>query len=973
MGQAASGGNGERKAAERRQAVAEPRSFARFRQMLLALAALIIGAIGYGAWSGAVADREAAAAEGRQRARLLADAAASRAAMTFRLADGAARSVALFVEELRRSGASDEERIRGRLKARVDNDTPFRNLAVTDQEGNVRFDGADMPTDFNVADREFFTAHRDGEHVGGQTGIYVSDPIRSRLGRGWFVAVSRRINLPDGGFGGVAYAVIDLSHFERSYRDLDVGVYGFVTLWARGGKVLVRMPRDPMLAENPGAYAERVDRLRLPEPTAEIFARSPLDGVERWIIAREVDGLPLRVSVGLAEREILAKWEEGLPLRAAGGGVAVTVVVALIWVLLAYLNRLESADAALRESERRTRALFDSTFEYIAMLSIDGSVLAANQSLQALAEVSDSSDPDKFWKLAPWSISPGAQRQLREGVRRAARGEFVRFESDMMTADGVRTVDISIKPICDERGQAEQLIAEARDVTDRKRGEDNLRASEARVRSYFEAAMDGIVVADRSGRFVDVNPAACRLFGFEREALTQLSIADMLPADSGPAVAAATHLAQVNASGSYRGELRLRRADGAVRRVEVSAVRLEGDYYLGVFRDVTQQRQEAEALRASNARIAALLRAIPDLALLMDSNGVYIDLATPPSDQRLMRAAKRLLGRRPADVLPVEVARRMMNAALSVQRSQQVETVEFPLELADGARWFEARFAAMTDMPGDENYVLQITRDVTEKVEAAARLADAKEQAEAANRTKSAFLATMSHELRTPLNAVIGFSEIMLSEMFGPVGNNRYRGYVQSIHESGGHLLSLINDVLDISKLEAGKYALEESWVNVADAVAHCCALTDSSAQAAELRFDRRVAGDLPEMYCDERALRQVLLNLLSNAVKFTPPGGRVALTAERDAEGRLRIAIADTGIGIPADALPRIAQPFQQADNSIARRFGGTGLGLAISRNLMELHGGRLEIESAEARGTVVAAVFPAERFDKSADTAAA
>lgn len=941
--------------------------------MLLALAALVLAAIGYGAWGGAAADREAAEAEGRQRARLLADTAAARAGMIFRLADGATRSLALLVEELERSKALDEERIRDHIRALVDNDTPFRNLLATNAEGDIRFDGADVPTTFNVADRDFFAVHRGDGQADRQTGMYTSDLIRSRLGRGWFVAVSRRINLPDGSFGGVAYAVIDLSHFERSYRDLDVGALGFVTLWARGGKVLARMPRDPLLTDDPGMYAERVARLRLPEPVPEAFARSPLDGIERWIIAREVGGLPLRVSVGLAEREILANWEQGLPLRMAGTGGAMAIVVALTWVLLAYLERLESADAALRESERRSRALFDSTFEYIAMLSIDGSVLAANQSLQELAEMLKVGDGDKFWKLAPWSISPGVQRQLREGVRRAAQGEFVRFESDMMTADGVRTVDISIKPICDERGQAEQLIAEARDVTDRKRSEDNLRASEARVRSYFEAAMDGIVVADRSGRFVDVNPAACRLFGYEREALTQLSIADMLPADSGPSVAAAIHLAQVNGSGSYRGELRLRRADGAIRRAEVSAVRLEGDYYLGVFRDVTQQRQEAEALRASNARIAALLRAIPDLALLMDSNGVYIDLATPPSDQRLMRAAKRLLGRRPADVLPVEVARRMMNAAHSVQRSQQVETVEFPLELADGVRWFEARFAAMTDMPADENYVLQITRDVTEKVEAAVRLADAKEQAEAANRTKSAFLATMSHELRTPLNAVIGFSEIMLSEMFGPVGNNRYRGYVQSIHESGGHLLSLINDVLDISKLEAGKYALEESWVNVADAVAHCCALTDSSAQAAELRFDRCVADDLPEMYCDERALRQVLLNLLSNAVKFTPPGGRVALTAERDAEGRLRIAISDTGIGIPADALPRIAQPFHQVDNSIARRFGGTGLGLAISRNLMELHGGRLEIQSGEARGTIAAAIFPAERFDKTADTAAA
>ncbi|HRJ62527.1 MAG TPA: PAS domain-containing protein, partial [Azospirillaceae bacterium] len=570
---------------------------------------------------------------------------------------GAVRSLALLVEELHRGGLTNDDRIRSEIKALLDNDTPFRNLLATNAAGDVVYDGADVPNAFNIADREFFTVHRDSELGGRPTGMHISDLIRSRLGRGWFVAVSRRINAADGGFAGIAYAVIDLSHFERSYSDLDVGAAGFVTLWARGGKVLARTPRDPLLANDPGLYAERVARLRLPEPVAETFARSPLDGIDRWIIAREVDGLPLRVSVGLAEHEILANWEHGLPARAVASGGAMLIVVALTWVLLAYLERLESADAALRESERRSRALFDSTFEHIAMLSIDGSVLAANQSLQSLAESMDSGGVgEKFWTLAPWSISPGVQRQLREAVRRAAQGEFVRFESDMATADGVRTVDISIKPICDERGQAEQLIAEARDVTDRKRGEDSLRASEARVRSYFETAMDGIVVADRSGRFIDVNPAACRLFGFEREALTQLCFADLLPADCGPAVTAATHLAQVNTSGGYRGELRMRRADGAIRRAEVSAVRLEGDYYLGVFRDVTQQRQEAEALRTSNARIAALLRAIPDLALLMDSNSVYIDLATPPSDQRLMRAAKRLLGRRPADVLPVEVA-----------------------------------------------------------------------------------------------------------------------------------------------------------------------------------------------------------------------------------------------------------------------------------------------------------------------------
>jgi two-component system, cell cycle sensor histidine kinase PleC len=939
------------------ESASERRSFFLFRLTLIFLTLLILGAAAYGSWNEIRTDRETAINAARQRAHLLADSVAGHAYMTFRIADGAAGALAHVMEEYLRSDNKNSEWVLRYIKSSISNDTPFRNLVVANSTGAVIFDNTGIAPSFNISDRDFFLRHRNDS----DSGMYISDVIRSRLGRGWFLAVSRRVNAPDGSFAGIAYATVDLTHFEREYRDVDVGDYGFVTLWAQGGKVLARVPRDPTLVEDPGAYAERISRLRAPEVTAETFTRSPLDGVTRWVIAKEVPGLPLRVSVGVAEQEVLAAWRAAVPLQIASAALVIGLVVALGIILLVYLGRLEAADAALRDSERRAHALFDSTFEYIAMLSIDGKIISANRSLQELAgDQHGTLTAEIFWMLEPWSRSSVAMRLVRDGVARAARGEFVRFECEMISPNGPRTADVSIKPICDERGMAELLIAEARDVTDRKRSEDNLRTSEARVRSYFEAAMDGIVVADRMGRFIDVNPAACRLFGFERNDMTQLTIADMLPADCGPAVTAAGHLALVNASGSYRGELQFRRSDGAVRTAEVSAVRLEGDNYLGVFRDVSQQRREAEALRAGNARIAALLRTIPDLVLLLDSNGLYLDVVTPPADSRLMIAAKRLLGRRPYDVLPTEVAARIMRAVASATASQQVETVEFELDLADGVRWFEARFTVMSEMPRDESYVLQITRDVTERVEAAARLADAKEQAEAANRTKSAFLATMSHELRTPLNAIIGFSEIMVTEMFGPVGNPRYVGYARNIHESGGHLLSLINDILDISKLEAGKYELEKSWINLSDVIAGCCALHENAAAAADLHFDRRVDENMPVILCDERAVRQVLLNLLSNAVKFTPPGGRVVLTAGRTDDGGVVVVISDTGIGIPEAALARIAQPFQQVDNSIARRFGGTGLGLAISRNLMELHGGRLLVNSVEGHGSTVTVVFP-------------
>jgi signal transduction histidine kinase len=256
-----------------------------------------------------------------------------------------------------------------------------------------------------------------------------------------------------------------------------------------------------------------------------------------------------------------------------------------------------------------------------------------------------------------------------------------------------------------------------------------------------------------------------------------------------------------------------------------------------------------------------------------------------------------------------------------------------------------------------------IASNISDFKQVEAELREAKEAAEAANRAKSEFLANMSHELRTPLNAIIGFSQMMVGEIFGKLTHPKYVEYAQDIQSSGSHLLSLINDVLDMSKIEAGRVELDESVVSLGTVVRACLAMVAWRADQGDVNLFEPPGLVLPTIVADERIVRQVLLNLLTNAVKFTPRGGRVTVSGGLEESGDAVVVITDTGVGISAEALVTLFEPFQQAGARVARQHEGTGLGLTISRNLMRLHGGELLIESEIGEGTVVTARFPARR----------
>ncbi len=242
-------------------------------------------------------------------------------------------------------------------------------------------------------------------------------------------------------------------------------------------------------------------------------------------------------------------------------------------------------------------------------------------------------------------------------------------------------------------------------------------------------------------------------------------------------------------------------------------------------------------------------------------------------------------------------------------------------------------------------------------------LIGAKETAELANRAKTEFLANMSHELRTPLNAVIGFSEIMEQEILGSLGSEKYKSYASDIHSSAQHLLKLINDILDIAKIESGGHELSPEEFRPRDVVKSVARLISERCLNAEQNFIIALPNQLPNLYADECKIKQVLLNLLSNAHKFTPHGGEIRIEASLEADGSFAFRITDNGIGIAAEDMHKAFAPFEQVDSRLARQYEGTGLGLPLSLGFMRLHGGDLLLESRHGKGTTAIALLPADR----------
>jgi PAS domain S-box-containing protein len=410
----------------------------------------------------------------------------------------------------------------------------------------------------------------------------------------------------------------------------------------------------------------------------------------------------------------------------------------------------------------------------------------------------------------------------------------------------------------------------------------------------------------------------------------------------------------------------------------------DGALLVGAFAEVTRAQEALASVRRLRARHEEILSTVSDWVWELDRDWSFRRSSTR-NDQVLGFDPGFVVGRDFFEVGTVEEnPRRPRRRPLRRRQRAPFDGVHYRMATPDG----EERLFALSAIPqfdeesGDFTGFRGSARDVTAEVAADRRARDyrdelertlaalrhknaeldaALERATAADRAKNEFLAMVGHELRTPLNAVIGFSEMIDGEVFGPLGNDRYDAYVDDILSSSRHLLGVINDIIDVVKLELRELSLQPDEIAVPKFLETCAAFVRERARNQGVALELDAAASLPPLIADPQKARQMLINLLGNAIKFTPQGGRIALTARVDGE-MLAIAVADTGCGIPADRIAEVLEPFKQADGSLARSHEGLGLGLPLTRQLAELHGGRLALDSVAGEGTTATLYFPLE-----------
>ena len=542
------------------------------------------------------------------------------------------------------------------------------------------------------------------------------------------------------------------------------------------------------------------------------------------------------------------------------------------------------------------------------------------------------------------------ERTIREAEKLGRGVDSVSFENRYRSKDGsYKWLSWSATPFR-EQGL---IYAVARDITELKQTEKALRLSEERYHLLFESNPHPVWVYDlESLAIVDVNRAAIKNYGYSRQEFLTLTIKDIRPFEDVPAL-----LESVASSGTASDEngiWRHRKKDGTLIDVEISSHPLlygGRDARLVVSTNITKRQKAEEALRRSEESFRLLVSGVKDYAIFMlDPEGRVASWNAGAEGIKGYRADE-ILGQSSSRFYPPEdIVQNKLSEELREAATQgRVEDEGWRVR-KDGSRfWANVVITALRDEHGNLIGFSKITRDITDRKQTQEALVRAKEEAERSNKFKDQFLSTMSHELRTPLNAVVGFSDLLTEEHYGPL-NDRQKRYVNHIQNGGKHLLRLINDILDLSKIEAGRLQLAIESVPVRASVVD---VVDSMRPLADKKSQSLVQNAVPDLSvrADSTRFKQVLMNLIGNAIKFTPEGGKIELAAQQLGD-IVRVEVRDTGPGIPPEEQQRIFEAFYRLGRS-EKVTEGTGLGLAITRRLVELHGGQLGIESQPGSGS--------------------
>ncbi len=560
-------------------------------------------------------------------------------------------------------------------------------------------------------------------------------------------------------------------------------------------------------------------------------------------------------------------------------------------------------------------------------------------------------------------------------------------EYRVILPDGsIRFVLESAEKVLDEAGRLVQVNGIVQDVTGLRRSAIAMRRVERQMRRAYRLAKLGYWYwesPDGSGEDAShsqLSDEICEIFGAERDQLHwddgKAFCAHFVHPDDREMVLQVFKEFGQGLVDHYNMNYRVTHPSGDIRHVRSVSERVRDEhgrplYGIGIIQDLTEVKAAEATLRRSEYQLRRAQRVaklycwhteedLHGARRIVFDHEFYTEIlqrVPEPPIASLPDFIERF-------VHPDDRTRLLPIGAAFTHEEIDSYSLEYRMQRPDGSIiYIRSAGERMRDPDGNTAQLFGALQDVTDLKQHEQELIETKNEAELANRSKSEFLTNMSHELRTPLNAIIGFSQVIRDQLFGS-DQTRYVDYARDIHESGQLLLELIDDILDVSKLEAGKHELYEEELSIGSVVDVCMNIMKARAAANAVKISAVGFDSLPRVWAEERGMKQVLLNLLSNAVKFSTRNGLVRIEGGLAKDGGITIAVIDTGFGIAPDVLPHLFRPFRQGDNSISRQFGGSGLGLAISRRLIDLHNGRIEVQSEPGKGTTVTITLPAERI---------
>lgn len=616
-----------------------------------------------------------------------------------------------------------------------------------------------------------------------------------------------------------------------------------------------------------------------------------------------------------------------------------------------------------RSAEARLLSAMNAMGQPVALFDVDDRLVVCNEIYrEILGEKADSVKAGMaFEEIVGLALTQGVYQDVSQDTTDFKR---LRLEQHRNPGDplAVSFKDGRAMELHEQRLSTGETLLLTLDVTERTKAEELVRASEARFRDFAEISSDWFWETDLDHRFSLIAGERLRALGFETDKLIGLSRWEAIGADPATDPFWRDHLAVLEARREFRGlEYWLINPSGPSRFCRVSGRPVFDETgafvgYRGVAADITAQRQAEQRVQENESLVRSVIENMPSMIAIRDLEG-HILMANKAFADVVDRSIDDVQGRLVTDLFPTTHSSEILDHHMQVIETGEAIVREVQLPTTQGAITVLTMRFPIRDAAGDVAMVGMTSTDISDRKLMEVDLRRAKEHAEAASIAKSAFLARMSHELRTPLNAIIGFSQLIDQEVFGPLGNPKYREYMGDIVKSASFLLNLVNDLLDMTRIEAEQLDLSLVSCDLKDAVADAFRLIEQTAHHKRLTFVNQVPSDAPKAFADRRALHQVLVNLLSNASKFTPEDGQVVVGIEPIADDRVSVWILDSGIGMSEDEVEQAVQPFSTSTlgSELSQPSEGVGLGLSIVKGIVEAHGGSLLIESEVGRGTRV------------------